>query len=168
MSDIWHFIADDEVANFSTFIASLVTAISVLIMAVSFLKEREVARFEILRAIKEEETAIRRSINVSLVGPVGPIDELIIAITQEKELNAAKLFTIYGDNKYEDIRKVAAYYEFIGYMVRKRCVSFHDIDSLFSFPLEFWNRTCELRALVTHVEPAFWENIVFLHSKYYK
>jgi hypothetical protein len=75
--------------------------------------------------------------------------------------------SIYGQEKYNELREIGYHFEFIGTLVRRKIIHFKVIFDIISFPDDLWLKTSEFRKVMKRSYfRDFWENFGYLNSDF--
>ena len=140
----------------------LATLITIVILILNFRRTKKSNDFIAIGELKKEEQQIRECISKC----DEDIEKMNIFLKENPNLHREQFFKEFS--KFENIRKIAYFYEYLGIMIHNKSLDFKIVFKLFSFPDEFWKKTACIRSFVINNVGIsdFWQYFKFLEIKY--
>jgi hypothetical protein len=143
--------------------ASLATIVTLFLVIRQVDLARNANSFNALKSVYDENLQIRKLYDEGVI----QANKFLLEIADlEENIN---IKSIYGQEKYNELREIGYHFEFIGTLVRRKIIPFKVIFDIISFPDDLWLKTNEFRTVMKRSYfRDFWENFGYLNSEFQK
>lgn len=156
----------DMIVDITQVLVGIFAFVTLIILLVNQKRSRSNNFYLTLSELRKEEHKVRMCMSAA----EKEVKELEKYLKNNTNITREIFYDVFGGSSYENLRKIAYFYEYLGIMVYTKSINFKIIFFLFSFPDNFWKKTAYIRNVVINSLEIvdFWQFFAYIENRYRK